>query len=492
MSSARVPFAVLDLSSHPCTTFCSKALAFLPSGACYLRLARTAVTGRGSSGAPFKSSLSPSPIPPVCPPESDSRRCIMKISQWFMRRFLTSSRRDQRRKSLSKAGICNASQVPYDILLYIVAYLYDDLRSIQACNLVSHSWREAALPLLFRNITLSGTKRLLQLEERMEVDPSIRSWVRELHLDRSLEPFGHFPGSGSQCPTWFYQPASKLASKLHNLTTLHFLHVTDMNLLPSPLFFHQLTRFRHVRTLILDDCHFSDPVLYAFVSAFPKLTDFHLRCHHRAPGERQDLHCAYPPSLTSLTVDIAFSPGDTVTPFLEWIANTPSTQSLRSLVVNNVSGILVMMNMVCVAEYVGKLVKRCVGLEHLGLMFIAKNEVMRSEPDDVFASYFDLTQNVRLQSIELKDPAHSSLIPTILQSCVVDLRRVSIFMDTPLPPTCISNHRAIVTLLSSPAYTEMEEVRLVDVAKGYEDVVRQTYEPLMDRGLAKLIAQIPE
>ena len=298
-----------------------------------------------------------------------------------MKRFFASSRRAKQRQPSAKSKF-KIPQLPHDVLLYIVKHLQHDSKSLQACILASRAWREAAQPFLFRSIVVTGEVRLLQLEKYIQDAPTIASWIHRLEVDRSLRG-QNVDNPSLEYPSWFFQLAPKVADKLQNLTALHFSHVTEAALKPSSEFFQGLSAFNQVRSLTLDDCHLTDPVLFAFISAFPNLETFHLRNHHRNASVGPNVPCLHPPSLTSLRVDIAINPFDTITPFLRWISTTPSITTLHSVTVRNVAGTLLMNSdgSVCVARDVGALLQKCTSLKDLGLTFVDKNEITRNDGD---------------------------------------------------------------------------------------------------------------
>lgn len=104
-----------------------------------------------------------------------------------------------------------------------------------------------------------------------------------------------------------------------------------------------------------------------------------------------------------------------------------------------------------------------------------------------FAAHFDLSHNSKLDSIEIKDPANGSAISSLLANCV-DLTSVSILLDSPLEATKFhQNHMEVVTVLSNSSF--VQEVKLVNVCKGREDVVARVYKPLLAKKIARMVKQ---
>ncbi|TCD68522.1 hypothetical protein EIP91_010578 [Steccherinum ochraceum] len=420
----------------------------------------------------------------------------LKISRWFMKKFFVSSKRARARP---------LPELPHDVVLYVVKHLQDDSLSLKACTFVNRTWREAAQPLMFRSIAVTGPTRLLQLEKLATDTPSVTSWIKRLDIDRSLTDRG-ISIPGSQHPSWFFDLGSKLADKLHNLTVLHFSHVTDDTLKPTPGFFHFISVFKQVKHVTFDDCNFTDPVFFAFIASFPGLEHLRIRNHHRHAVVGPDVPYLFLPKLRSLRVELPFNAFDTIIPFLLWLGGTQSVYTLRSVSFQNVSGTLPMDGSKRVAAHVGDLLQKCVHLEHLALTAVDKNEASRVESDAAFVSHFNFSHNTRLHTISLKDPADGAIIPLLLKT-TIDIRNINIILDappsTPTPPDgFVENHSAIVSLLETPAFAGVREVKVVNpkkalgagagIGSGKDELVKRVYKSLLDTGLVKMVEDSEE
>lgn len=206
-----------------------------------------------------------------------------------------------------------------------------DIRTLEACTLVSPTWRSASRRTVFRKIHVTDEQRLEALATLLSTDHSIRPLVRSLvfRADSSRA----VPSRG-----WISKLPTELPTLLPNLLTLEFIGVREWFAPGDPpaAALSSFRDFTSVRRLVLHGCAVTPCLLSALSSALPSVSELFISYVHiprRPPSPAAMLCPGTPrgPSLVALELDVGHIFSCALQRILAWLFATPSCATLRCL-----------------------------------------------------------------------------------------------------------------------------------------------------------------
>lgn len=190
--------------------------------------------------------------------------------------------------------------VPAEISDYIIDFLYDDIKSLRACNLTCHTFHPAARYHLFQSLEFTSLKSSQSFYSLLQHSPHLGRYARDASFAKITYPtqVGHADGGGSLDTDQLW---SSIFPALPSVQRLEFLFLEQMD---SALRRRIADNFHSVTRLTLQYCRFATfGEFVALYQSFPKLEHLTLRS-----VSWQDVETMLPgtpvtaPSLTSLNL----------------------------------------------------------------------------------------------------------------------------------------------------------------------------------------------
>lgn len=219
-------------------------------------------------------------------------------------------------------------RMPFDIIIMITTLAYgdNDTFTLKNCAMVNSEWHIAARSLIFHRVKITTAALLTELEALLNVSSDIGPIIHTLVVQPRVA------GPASLPSPWLARISQVLPLKLTRLRHLDLINLHELGDHCHAHFFTACTRFTSVDKLVIRDSVIEMHLLYAFVCAFPNLTQL-------VVGALRPLIAAffpYPPQivhprLISLTINIGPTYRGALTQVLTWLKRTPSTMTLRTL-----------------------------------------------------------------------------------------------------------------------------------------------------------------
>lgn len=140
--------------------------------------------------------------------------------------------------------------------------------SIQRCSLACREWHTIARPVVFRKIIIKNEKKYLRVNNLLEEQPEVCSWIKELCFDNMLDDSD---SAAISTPEWVYAFATQLAPKMKRLECLEFVGLEELERDRVFPFITGLQVLSSIRTLRFVDCALSSNCLLAVACSFSNL-----------------------------------------------------------------------------------------------------------------------------------------------------------------------------------------------------------------------------
>ena len=216
--------------------------------------------------------------------------------------------------------------LPFDIIHTVISR-EADRNTLKAWSLVSRLWHEKSRPYLWKCVHITSGEELSAFLRLVDNAPDIAGFVQELVVRPNQSSDAIIP-----LPTpWIAQFPDALSSRLASLRTITLACIYDYGEYLDHDFFHRLSAFATVDSLVLRECGLTEHFIFSFIAAFPHLR--HLRISSLRPlasmlGEAPPL--LHQPRLVSISLEIGNKYPSLFESLLQWLLTSPTQSTLRA------------------------------------------------------------------------------------------------------------------------------------------------------------------